>query len=142
MDFRNNCTVHALANARGIPLEEAYLILKKAGRKDNQGFHMGYWLPHQSFATSIDLVPLSRGRGTRKYSLRGKDIVKMFPVGRYIIKTAHHVIALVDGKIIDNANYKRIAALSLFKIEPAKKAVVIPAVHVSFPSMIPSPWWS
>ena len=76
---KNDCTVRAIAIACSIPYDSAYDLLKANGRRERTAF------------------PAIKGY-LRMYP---GDFCKLFPRGRWIIKTAKHVSAVVDGTIHD-----------------------------------------
>ncbi len=52
---RNDCTVRALAIAGGLSYDDAYDLLKEAGRKCSRGFQFSAWLNRQGWAAQDQL---------------------------------------------------------------------------------------
>jgi len=90
----NDCTVRAVAIARSLTYDEVYDKLSGLGRECREGFHLhqinpGQWIPFQSIKGFA-----------RMYA---GPFCKIFGNGRYIIKTAKHVAAVVDGLLHDTS---------------------------------------
>ena len=108
----NDCTVRALANATGMPYKDAHALLKKAGRKEKEGVSLPVVL--NAFEDlAIKPVYISSNTKDGRYLCRyygcanpyqgmslGKA-VKTFTKGKYIALVNCHVVALVDGHLID-----------------------------------------
>lgn len=98
---RNDCTVRALAVACGIHYDVAHALLAAAGRATGKRFDLKSW------AKVSDV-------GSKRFTWRGFPAVKgerrmdperfaaAHPRGAYILKTAKHVIACVDGIVHDD----------------------------------------
>jgi hypothetical protein len=93
---KNDCTVRALAIARGLPYDVAYDLLADAGRKCTKGFALPAWLNKQPWAKKI---PFAAVKGERR--MNPATFTQRFPRGRYICKVAKHVFAVVDGVVLD-----------------------------------------
>ena len=93
---RNDCTVRALAIARSMSYDDAYDLLKDAGRKCSRGFHFGDWVEAQPWAKKISFPAI---KGQRR--MNPARFVVDFPEGRYILRVAKHVFAVVDGVAYD-----------------------------------------
>ena len=108
----NDCTVRALANATGMPYKDAHALLKKVGRKEKEGASLHVVL--NAFEDiAIKPVYISSNTKDGRYLCRyygwinpnqgmslGKA-VKTFTKGKYIALVNCHVVALVDGHLID-----------------------------------------
>lgn len=93
---KNDCTVRALAIARGLAYDEAYDILAEAGRKCTRGFNMPNWLNKQPWATKM---PFQATKGERR--MNPASFCKMYQTGRYICRVSKHVFAVIDGEVYD-----------------------------------------
>ena len=107
-----DCTVRALANATGMPYKDAHALLKKAGRKDKEGARLPVVL---NAFEELDIKPVYISSNTKdgRYLCRYYDwtkpnqgmslgkAVKTFTKGKYIALVNCHVVALVDGNLID-----------------------------------------
>ena len=124
-----DCTVRALANATGMPYKDAHALLKKVGRKDKEGARLSVVL--DAFEElSIEPVYISASTKEGRYLCRhynwynpnkgmslGKA-VKSFTKGKYIALVNCHVVALVDGHLIDTFdNPGKQYLRALFKVE-------------------------
>lgn len=123
-----DCTVRALANAAGMPYKLAHKIMEKQGRQPNRGL---YFEPlHQAYIRmGFKLMGVyGRTNGSRyiagslnvepkQGTTLGKILMEL-QSGRYIVKIRGHVLAVVDGKILDYGNNSagsRVAAV--YKLE-------------------------
>lgn len=130
----NNCTVRALSNVTGKDIQECYLEMKKCGRKDNKGcypgqFHvcyvaqnnlkfLGYYgttLAAERFKREVEGVCYSL-QGMRQKGTSLEKFIKDHPVGKYIVITIGHAVAVVDGKLIDTGlNRGGVSVLAAYK---------------------------
>lgn len=94
---KNDCTVRAFALTRGIAYDEAYDILKAAGRKCATSFNFGAWIKDQPFARKISF-PAVKGNPR----MNPPEFCRNFAKGRYIVRTAKHVFAVIDGFVHDD----------------------------------------
>lgn len=93
---KNDCTVRALALARNLPYDEAYDILKAAGRQCSRGFQFPDWLNSQPWATKM---PFPAVKGRRRMNLDA--FTKAYPSGVFICRVAKHVFVVRDGVVLD-----------------------------------------
>lgn len=93
---RNDCTVRALALAKGISYDDAYDLLATGGRKCARGFHFGAWAKSQP-DLKWRAFPAVKGE-TR---MNPAKFCEQYSTGRWIIRTAKHVCAVVDGVVLD-----------------------------------------
>lgn len=97
----NDCTVRALAIATGADYDVAYDTLKEAGRKCSRGFHFRKWAAKHSFnGFAFEWMPFPAVKGQRR--MNPATFCKQFAEGRYIVKTAKHVFAIIDGVVHDS----------------------------------------
>ena len=93
-----DCTVRALANASGMPYQQAYDLLAAAGRCKGRGMYQSKWLPvYQQHMTLEHSEYLSSSFPTvttltRKLRELG---------GTYIVTIRQHVAVCRDGEWID-----------------------------------------
>lgn len=124
-----DCTVRALANATGMLYKDAHAVLKKVGRKEKEGASLPVVL--NAFEDlAIKPVYISSNTKDGRYLCRyygwtnpnkgmslGKA-VKTFTKGKYIALVNCHVVALVDGHLIDTFdNPGKQYLRALFKVE-------------------------
>lgn len=93
---KNDCTVRALAIARGLPYDMAYDLIKDAGRTCSRGFHFPKWMSSQPWGRKISFPAV---KGQRR--MNPSSFVVSFPKGRYICQVAKHVFSVVDGVVQD-----------------------------------------
>ena len=97
---RNDCTVIALALSTGTAYDIAYDYLAERGRKCSQGaFFPNRAADDEALFHTFKWVPLPAVKGERR--MNPYKFCLENPEGRYVLKTARHVIAVVDGKILD-----------------------------------------
>lgn len=93
----NDCTVRALALARGLAYDEACDLLKAAGRGCSNKFHLGDWLKGQPWAQKTSFQAI---KGQRR--MNPVRFCAEHPKGTFICKTAKHVFVVIDGVVLDN----------------------------------------
>lgn len=93
---KNDCTVRALAIARSIPYDDAYDILKDAGRKCSRGFDFVGWIADQPWAAKIAFPAV---KGQRR--MNPAQFCREYPQGTFILRVSKHVFAVVDGVVHD-----------------------------------------
>lgn len=94
---KNDCTVRALALARGTAYDDAYDTLKSAGRGCGGRFDLGRWLGDQTWATKI---PFPAVKGQPR--MNPVEFRRRYPVGTFIVRVAKHVFVVRDGVAIDD----------------------------------------
>ena len=99
---RNDCTVRAVTIAFGLEYDDVYDMLAALGRKCSRGFHLdrncfrsGEFLGHRVVKLSFPAV-----RGQKR--MRVARFIAEHPEGAFIVRTAGHVTAVVDGVAYDN----------------------------------------
>ena len=81
--------------------DEVYDILKEAGRKCSKGFHIAQWL-NKNLLTGYQFTKLSFPARKGERRMNPSTFSRQFPEGKYIVKTAKHVCAFIDGVAHDN----------------------------------------
>lgn len=111
---KRDCTVRALSLVLSIKYDDAYERLRDAGRECSTGFDIERWARK---STAIDgfgdrnyftlhKMPFDKGdryglpKATTRYRLY--DFIKDNPSGRFMVSTARHVFAVVDGVVYDD----------------------------------------
>lgn len=94
---KNDCTVRAWATANHIPYDEAYDVLKSFGRKSGRGIDFKGFANTQINIVSRISFPAVKGK---KRMNIGK-FCNQYDKGIFIIKTAKHVSAVLDGVVHD-----------------------------------------
>ena len=107
----NDCTVRALANARGMPYTEARSVLAKHGRRRGRSAVSKVWHPAYT-ECAMDLVGVYGA--TKRARIVGRllgvepgpgmtlgTLLPRIGPGRFIVMVTGHALAVVDGKIID-----------------------------------------
>lgn len=103
----DDCTVRALTIACNVPYDIAYDTLIKYGRKYGQGFHFPIGehdtksapIPELGYRFDWEAFPARRGSPRMNLGLFGR----CNPRGRFILRTAKHVQACIDGFVYDTA---------------------------------------
>lgn len=100
-DERGDCTVRALATASGMPYEEAWeLLYKLQGINRHCAFRIFEYL--RKMPQTMGVVGAYKYRALKgQPRIKVRDFVVMHPQGRFLLQVAHHVTAVVDGKLID-----------------------------------------
>jgi len=93
----NDCTVRALAIARNIAYDDAYDILKAAGRKCAAKFKMTEWLEDQAWAQGVTFPAI---KGEKR--MNPGRFCSEHPAGAWICKAAKHVFVVRDGVVYDD----------------------------------------
>ncbi len=93
---KNDCTVRALAVAKGMQYDDAYDLLAEAGRKCGRGFEFKDWISKQPWARKISFPAI---KGQRR--MNPSTFVEKFPKGVFICRVAKHVFAVRDGVVYD-----------------------------------------
>jgi len=94
---KNDCTVRALALARGLTYDEAYDTLKAAGRGCGERFDLGRWLDGQAWVTKI---PFPAVKGQPR--MNPVEFRRRYPAGTFIVRVAKHVFVVRSGEVIDD----------------------------------------
>jgi hypothetical protein len=97
---RNDCTVRSLAIVTGLSYDLAFDVLKGAGRKNNGNFDLEKYLREHSKG-SFKCQKQGRLLAPVRWK-RISDFLAEHHNGRYIIATAKHVAAVVDGVMHDD----------------------------------------
>lgn len=97
---RNDCTVRALAITCDIPYREAYIGLREAGRVGGQGFHMRPWAA-QAVVNDRRFVWRAFQAVRGEPRMNPPTFSREYDKGVWIVKTAKHVIAVIDGVFYD-----------------------------------------
>jgi len=112
----NDCTVRALANAAGLPYEEAHAHMAKFGRKKKHGMHLidkTRALESKGFVIkgiygTTNTATFARRRLPDAKVEKGttlKKLLKQLAKGRFVVSYKGHALAVVDGKVIDDGAY-------------------------------------
>jgi hypothetical protein len=97
---KNDCTVVALANATGADYDTCYDTLAKAGRKCSRGFSFRVWAKTARFeGWSFREMSFPAVKGMRR--VNPASFALKHTEGRFILKVSKHVMACVDGVIVD-----------------------------------------
>lgn len=94
---KNDCTVRAIALACEIPYDQAYDVLKKAGRKSNQGFEFSGFIKKQPCINGKRLQwrPFQAVKGQPR--MKPETFIQQFPKGKFILSIAGHVSVVING---------------------------------------------
>lgn len=95
---RNDCTVRALATATGLTYDHAHRILAQYGRLTGRRFDFKAFMKASSHNMPRTTYPAIKG-ARRMNPVR---FSAAHPAGTYIVQTAKHVIAVIDGTFYDS----------------------------------------
>ena len=107
---QNDCTVVALAVVTGTPYDAMYdLLAQDGGRKSWRGFNVDRWIygridpaigePEYIFGWTAERLSFPAVKGQRR--MNPATFHTAFPAGRFMVRTAGHVHAVVDGVTLD-----------------------------------------
>lgn len=98
----NDCTVRAFALACAVPYDLAYDTLAAAGRRSGGRFKFREWVEGTEFAEyEFTWRGFPAVRGERR--MNPHSFAEKHPSGRFILRTAGHVMACIDGVLLDTA---------------------------------------
>lgn len=90
---KNDCSVRAVSNACAVPYKRVHRAFADAGREQHQGVSvLVAWKVAQQFGA---------GRLVTRRSTLAAFIAK-HQKGRWVVWTTGHVLAVVDGRVLDN----------------------------------------
>jgi len=116
---RKDCTVRAIAVACEVPYSEAHDELARRGRKDSKGCQFVKMVDSDPVFCGKRLVPVYDQKNHNGKCICLVTAIKRFPTGRYIIRKAHHVFALIDGVVHDaGCESKWIMVKQMWRVEP------------------------
>lgn len=97
---KNDCTVVALAHASGVDYDTCYDVLAKAGRKCARGFNFKAWAKTARFhGWRFREMSFPATKGMRR--VNPATFALKHPEGRFVLRVSKHVMACVDGVIVD-----------------------------------------
>lgn len=106
---RNDCTVRALATVCGVSYDEAYDFIQSEGRASNSAVNFNRIMygvldpvigdPRTVFGFTATRQTFPAVKGQRR--MNPATFRKRFPTGRYVVWTARHVFAIIDGVAYD-----------------------------------------
>ena len=97
---RNDCSVRSLSIVTGAPYDVIYDLLASAGRSCSRGFDFRKWINSQKI---FRFTYLSFPAEKNKARMNPVDFCREYGKGRYIVRTAKHVFAVIDGVVMDTA---------------------------------------
>jgi hypothetical protein len=99
---RNDCTVRALATVTGLPYDEVYDAVAKAGRKSARGFDLMGWARKGGTLGGFRFVWESYPATPGYPRVNPVTFALKRRTGRYILRVSKHVVACVDGVVYDD----------------------------------------
>lgn len=98
----NDCAVKAIAIVANADYDEVHALLKAHGRKDGKGTPWkAIWATLK--ALGVWVGPEQRmTRGSRLWAKTVRYLPRVLPrKGRYLVYTRGHILAVVDGEVMD-----------------------------------------
>ena len=97
-----DCSVRALAIATNSDYDAIYDLLHSYGRKKNTGFKFRSFIEKIKFVNGYSFVWISfpARKGEKRMTI--SNFCENFNSGTYIVRTARHVIAIIDGVVNDS----------------------------------------
>lgn len=94
---KQDCTVRALATVSGLSYDEAYKLMKQAGRESSSRF------PFRQFASTSENFRWKAFQAVKgKPRLNLLQFCKLHPTGEYVVKISKHVVAVINGVAHDD----------------------------------------
>ena len=98
---KNDCTVRAVALVFSLSYDKAYEMLKSAGRKSHDGFYINEWADEVLInGKRLRWQPFQAIKGQKR--MNPVTFAQQFNKGRWIVRTAGHVFAFIDGVAYDD----------------------------------------
>lgn len=97
----NNCAVRAITVALDIPMDEVKAHFSIKGRKYGEGTTTASI--NKYLIGKAETVFAAGGFTTRTEAISLQDAITRFPTGRYIFSMRKHLVACIDGVVIDLA---------------------------------------
>ena len=112
-----DCTVRALAKARGMSYNEAWSALYDLqARHKTCSFRIADFLRREPAALgAVGYVPCKAVKGFKR--ITSGDFARMYPKGKFILRMAHHVAAVVDGVLYDTWDSSRKCCYGAWQIK-------------------------
>lgn len=92
-----DCTVRAIALTCGMAYDDAYDMLKKAGRKASQGFDINSFIRRRKLINNKRLIWTSYPAVKGKKRMNTRQFIEEHPRGTYILSQANHVSVVING---------------------------------------------
>lgn len=112
----NDCTVRALSLTCDLEYDDAYDLLKKAGRKSSQGFDFSGFIKKQQSINGkqIKWQPFQAVKGQPR--MKPETFIKQFPKGKFILSIAGHVSVVINGVNYDTVAQWRRCVYGMWEI--------------------------
>jgi len=119
---KNDCSVRALALACSVEYDTAYDYLHKNGRKCSSGFFLNRYLDKLKstdtiFGHTITKLSFPAQKGKERMFVAAFPI--FYPKGKFIIRQAGHLAAVIDGYVYDITFRSRKCVYCAWKFEKA-----------------------
>lgn len=123
MNENRDCAVRAVAIVSGVDYRAAHAALKAEGRKDRCGTY-----PVQYCAALTKM-----GFEARKIEFRGatvRTIGSQLRRGKFLVRVSRHVLAVVDGKVMDWTEGRLHRVKDVYEVVPAGSPIDVAPVAV------------
>ena len=114
----HDCQVRALVTALGLEYDAAWeLLYTMQGERRRCSFGLVNDLilnDTRLHVVRLILFPAVRG----KPRMNGMEFCKLHPAGNFILRMAHHVAAVVDGKLYDSWDSTRRCVYAAWEVRP------------------------
>lgn len=104
---KNDCTVRALSLVLDLSYDNVYEFLASEGRSCSKRFKLKEFLANEQVLSKIQSLTNFHVQWRAFQAVKGKPRMNPpqftldFPQGKYILKTAGHVFAVIDGTVFD-----------------------------------------
>lgn len=98
---KNDCTVRAVALVWGLSFDNAYELLALSGRVPHKRFDFKTWAEgvNKQHGTTFQWLSFPAEKGKRR--MTPAEFCQSHETGSYILRTAKHVFAVIDGVVLD-----------------------------------------
>ena len=121
---RSDCAVKAFALVFGVDYEDMHLMFKREGRRNGNGTDTR--ISNNVLIKLGHPIETKMIRGEKGQKITTGRIGQYLPEGKFLVFTSGHMLALVDGEVLDWTEGRRHRVKYVIKIEDKK--VKIPKI--------------
>ena len=112
----SDCTVRALCVVSGLEYDRAWrLLYELQGEHKTCSFRLADFLRRNPERLNVkQYIPCKAERGKKR--MTADAFCKAYPNGRYLLRQAHHITAVVNGTLIDRWDCSKKCVYSAWRI--------------------------
>ncbi len=100
---KRDCAVVAISIACEISYDDAFDLLRDAGRESNKGFRgLLQWANERSLFYPVNGYKFARLKPFHKDEFSPSTFAEKYPSGRFLVHVKNHIIAMIDGVFMDD----------------------------------------